>query len=163
MRGTEGANKTWDDANNAIMTYTELGRVDGEWSAGLCASWKVNGEVTGRSIHLTGTGRLLVNRQEARYVKQSYVAEGGSPWYRIWSDGWVEQGGSLTISGDTTLSYVTPFAYMRGEARNILITPAAGDFGGLNIAAREESTTTFTVFGSGWHGIVRFSWYTCGF
>lgn len=160
---TDGANKTWDSATNAIMAYQELGRVDGEWSAGLCAGWKVNGEVTSRSIHITGTGRLLVNRQEARYVKQSYIAQDGTVWYRIWSDGWIEQGGTLTVSGDITLAYPTPFAYMLGEVRTILITPSAGDFGGLDIAAREASTTSFTIFGSGWHGVARFSWYTCGF
>lgn len=160
---TDGVNKMWDDVNNAIMSYTEFGRVNGEWSTGWCASWKVNGASTGHSIHLTSTGKLLVDKQEVRYVKQSYVAEGGSPWYRIWSDGWIEQGGSLVISSDTTLTYVTPFAHTIGEARNILITPAAGDFGDINIAAREDSPTTFTVFGSGWHGVVRFSWYTCGF
>lgn len=38
-------------------------------------------------------------------VVQNYV--NGTDWYRVWSDGWIEQGGLATVSGSTDLASVT--------------------------------------------------------
>ena len=44
----------------------------------------------------------------ARTVIETY--NNGSNWYRIWSDGWVEQGGVITArSNGTTINFLKPF------------------------------------------------------
>lgn len=160
---TEGTGKTWANATNATMVYHELIHTDTEWMVGMCGGWKVNGEITTHSLHLAGSGKLMVDRQEVRYVKQSYLAGDLTKWYRLWSDGWIEQGGTLVASGDSTINYPTPFAYNLGEIRTLIVTPASGNYGNFDFIAYEANNTSFNLVGSGWGGAVRFSWFVCGF
>lgn len=160
---TEGTGKTWDNATNATMVYHELIREGSEWLAGVCGAWKVKGEITTHAIHVNGSGKLLVNRQEVRYVKQSYLAGDLTKWYRIWTDGWIEQGGTLVASGNSTINYPTPFVSSLGEIRTLMVTPASGNYGNLDFAAFEANNTSFNLVGSGWNGTVRFNWFVCGF
>jgi len=37
------------------------------------------------------------------------VWRSGASWYRKWSDGWIEQGGSGVYAGNVTINYPTPF------------------------------------------------------
>lgn len=163
LEWTGGTNKTWSNATDAIMVYHELLKSGGEWMAGICGGWKVNGEVTTHGLHLAGSGKLMLDRQEVRYVKQSYRAGDLTSWYRRWSDGWIEQGGTLVTSGDYTLTYPTPFANNLGETRTLMVTPASGNYGNLDFAAYEASNTSFNLVGSVWSGAVRFNWFACGF
>ena len=43
------------------------------------------------------------------YITESY--QNGTSWYRVWSDGWIEQGGKTTISSSsgTTITFLKPF------------------------------------------------------
>lgn len=159
----EGTGKTWANASNVIMVYHEFVHTDTEWMVGMCGGWKVNGEITTHSLHLAGSGKLMVDRQEVRYVKQSYLAGDLTTWYRIWSDGWIEQGGTLVANGDSTINYPTPFANNWGEIRTLIVTPASGSYGNLDFAAYEANNTSFNLVGSGWSNAVRFSWFVCGF
>ena len=163
LEWTDGVNKTWNNATNATMVYHELMREGSEWLAGVCGGWKVNGEITTHAIHVNGSGKLLLDRQEVRYVKQSYLAGDLTKWYRIWSDGWIEQGGTFTASGDSTINYPTPFANNLGEIKTLMVTLASGNYGNLDFAAFEASNTSFNLVGSGWNGAVRFNWFVCGF
>lgn len=160
---TEGTGKTWNNATNATRVYHELMREGSEWMAGVCGAWKVNGVVTTHSLHLAGSGKLMVDRQEVRYVKQSYLAGDLTKWYRIWSDGWIEQGGTLVASDDSTINYPTPFANSLGEIRTLMVTPASGNYGNLDFVAFETYNTSFNLVGSGWKGAVRFNWFVCGY
>lgn len=159
----EGTGKTWANASNAIMVYHEFIHTATEWMVGMCGGWKVNGEITTHSLHLAGSGKLMVDRQEVRYVKQSYLAGDLTKWYRIWSDGWIEQGGTQVAGGDSTINYPTPFANNWGEIRTLIVTPASGSYGNLDFAAYEANNTSFKLVGSGWSNVVRFSWFACGF
>ena len=159
----EGTGKTWANASNVIMVYHEFVHTDTEWMVGMCGGWKVNGEITTHSLHLAGSGKLMVDRQEVRYVKQSYLAGDLTKWYRLWSDGWIEQGGTFTANGDSTINYPTPFANNLGEIRTLIVTPSSGNYGNLDFAAYEANNTSFNLVGSGWGGAVRFNWFACGF
>ena len=159
----EGTGKTWANASNVIMAYHEFVHVDAEWMVGMCGGWKVNGKITTHSLHLAGSGKLMMDRQEVRYVKQSYLAGDLTKWYRIWSDGWIEQGGTCVASGDTTINYPTPFGNSWGEIRTLMVTPASGNYGNFDFAAYEASSTSFNLVGSGWSGAVRFNWFVCGY
>lgn len=159
----EGTDKTWEDASNVIMIYHEFVHIDTEWMVGMCGGWKVNGEVTTHSLHLAGSGKLMVDKQEVRYVKQSYRSEDLTKWYRLWSDGWIEQGGTLVANGDSTINYPTPFVNNLGDMRTLIVTPASGNYGNLDFAAHEANNTSFNLVGSGWGAAVRFNWFACGF
>lgn len=159
----EGTGKTWANASNVIMVYHEFMHIGTEWMVGMCGGWKVNGEITTHSLHLTGSGKLMVDRQEVRYVKQSYLAGDRTKWYRIWSDGWIEQGGTFVANRDSTINYPTPFANNLGEIRTLMVTPASGNYGNLDFVAYEASSTSFNLVGSGWSGTVRFNWFVCGY
>lgn len=159
----EGTGKTWANASNVIRVYHEFVHIDTEWMVGMCGGWKVNGEITTHSLHLAGSGKLMVDRQEVRYVKQSYLAGDRTKWYRLWSDGWIEQGGTLVASDDSTINYPTPFANNWGEIRTLIVTPSSGNYGNFDFAAYEANNTSFNLVGSGWGGAVRFSWFACGF
>ena len=163
LEWNDGTGKTWDNAINAVRVYPGILNSGGEWMAGTCVGWKVNGDITQRSLLLAGNGKLMVNEQEARYVKQSYRSANNEAWYRIWSDNWIEQGGTLLVGSNSTLSYVTPFADYLGENRTLIVSPSDGAFGSLNAGAREASVTSFAIYGTGWGGPARFSWYACGF
>lgn len=159
----EGTGKTWENAHNVTRVYHELLRIGTEWMVGMCGGWKVNGEITTHTLHLTGSGKLMMDRQEVRYVKQSYLAGDLTKWYRIWSDGWIEQGGTFVASGDSTINYPTPFGNTRGEIRTLMVTPAGGNYGNLDFAAYEANSTSFNLVGSGWSGNVRFNWFVCSY
>lgn len=159
----EGTGKTWANASNVIMVYHEFMHTDTEWMVGMCGGWKVNGEITTHSLHLAGSGKLMVDRQEVRYVKQTYLARDLTKWYRIWSDGWIEQGGTFVASGDSTINYPTPFGNNWGEIRTLMVTPASGNYGNFDFVAYEANSTSFNLVGSGWSGAIRFNWFACGF
>lgn len=163
LEWAEGKGKTWANASNVIMIYHEFAHTDTEWLVGMCGAWKVNGKITTHSLHLAGSGKLMVDRQEVRYVKQSYLAGDYTKWYRLWSDGWIEQGGTLVASGNSTINYSTPFANSLGEIRTLMVTPASGNYNNFDFAAYEVNSTSFNLVGSGWSGAVRFNWFVCGY
>lgn len=163
LEWAEGTGKTWENASNVIMVYHEFIHTDTEWMVGMCGGWKVNGKVTTHSLHLAGSGKLMLDRQEVRYVKQSYMAEDLTKWYRLWSDGWIEQGGTFVANRDSTINYPTPFTNNLGEIRTLIVTPSSGNYGNLDFAAYEANNTSFNLVGSGRGNAVRFNWFACGF
>lgn len=40
--------------------------------------------------------------ESRRYVKETGKSSDGTSWYRVWSDGWIEQGGTYTASSPTS-------------------------------------------------------------
>ena len=158
----EGTGKTWANASNVIRVYHEFIHIGTEWMVGMCGGWKVDGALTTHSLHLAGSGKLMVDRQEVRYVKQSYLARDLTKWYRLWSDGWIEQGGTFVTNKDSTINYQTPFTNSSGDLRTLIVTPASGSYGNLDFAAHEATNTSFNLVGSGWSASVRFSWFACG-
>ncbi len=65
----------------------------------------------GMHISNSGHSSLSVNGNVVRYVKYTY--NNGPTWCRLWSDGWLEQGGALyDISGEgsvLTITFPRPF------------------------------------------------------
>ena len=48
----------------------------------------------------------LINLENRRYVVETWSE--GTEWYRVWSDGWIEQGGESNGGGET-LIFKKPF------------------------------------------------------
>lgn len=55
------------------------------------------------------SGKVIINNSVVSgFVKETWKS--GTQWYRIWSDGWIEQGGYLSWNGAwTTLTFNRPF------------------------------------------------------
>lgn len=95
-------------------------------------------------------------------VVQNYKS--GTSWYRVWSDGWIEQGGRVSISQDTqtTITLLKPFSdtnYTVLITANRSGTQTAGDG---NFTVEYVSTSQFK-----WSNGDDFSgngiWYACGY
>lgn len=162
----EGTGKTWENARNSIMIYHELIKDNtiGEWMVGLAGAWKVNNAITTHSLHIAGSGDIWVDRaKKLRYVRE-HGGSGGS-WWRVWSDNWIEQGGTTILSSNGTVSYSIPFNTFIGNSRNIQLTLVTeGKWWDLSsISALEVSTTGFQLSAITWTGDVRINWFACGF
>ncbi len=101
------------------------------------------------------------NLNSMKHIIEEYHS--GTQWYKIWSDGWIEQGGTFVASGDATINYPTPFANNWGEIRTLMVTPSSGNYGNFDFAAFEYNSASFKLVGSGWSGAVRINWFACGF
>lgn len=106
------------------------------------------------------------------YVVQNY--KNGANWYRVWSDGWIEQGGIITsgvsINGNGTQSLWTPFTDTK---YTLLLTPgvdatAAGfDTGTQGFVCYTRRTTSdfkwkITHTGTAYYANT-ITWYACGY
>ena len=101
-----------------------------------------------------------------RTVVESY--QSGSTWYRIWSDGWIEQGGeaSGTIANEITATYAKPFTKKPTVIHNqITIWASCGYIYRLSALettyAKFSNYTSYSTTGNGKTGHIR--WYACGY
>lgn len=86
---------------------------------------------------------------------KAYVTEtwrSGAQWYRRWSDGWLEQGGSLNLAvrtggaeSDRTFSLPTAFS----NATYTTFTTGEGGFGWGTLKIVSQTTSSVTVAGTG--------------
>lgn len=99
---------------------------------------------------------------KARMVVDAYKS--GTSWYRVWSDGWIEQGGRVSISQDTqtTVTLLKPFS---DTNYTVLITASRSGTqtdGDGNFTVEYVSTSQFK-----WSNGDDFSgngiWYACGY
>lgn len=140
--------------NGASRTYIESSKViDGTATYGLIESYT---DLNGNHSYYIG-GNLVKG-----FVKSTYKS--GTSWYRIWSDGWIEQGGRVSISQDTqtTVTLLKPFSdtnYTVLITANRSGTQTAGDG---NFTVEYVSTSQFK-----WSNGDDFSgngiWYACGY
>ena len=108
----------------------------------------------------------LENHGAGATVVKSY--RNGTEWYRVWSDGWLEQGGQVTkvIKGDIT--FLKAFKYMPMVVTSV--SQAYNVSGGGFIMNQAISTTSFSYKTSIWgeDGLIYsgysedFTWYACG-
>lgn len=86
--------------------------------------------------------------------------QNGNNWYRIWSDGWVEQGGFVYVpSSDITITFLKPFA----DRNYIVVAGASSNTNVVNVNqndARTPTSTRFDMSGSNQGGAL---WYACGY
>lgn len=88
-----------------------------------------------------------VNAASRGYVVDSY--HNGTDWYRIYSDGWIEQGGSIAFSSSTykaTFNFIKPFSTIPTVFTGIISNPTGDAYTGN----KEPTTSSVTVFAGGW-------------
>ena len=91
---------------------------------------------------------------EVQVIIETYV--NGTSWYRIWSDGWCEQGGSYTTSG--TYTFLKPF-----KDTNYCLT--TGSFSSEDQAVTYVRDALYNRTATGFTTLVgaKQTWYACGY
>lgn len=107
--------------------------------------------------------------ESRRHVRETGKSSDGSSWYRLWSDGWLEQGGTAvkTVLNGTTSTISLPFAYKDASysIRGIGVK-RKGYYGYASIEQDSVTKSSFTYAGmanASYDGVVKFYWYTCGY
>ena len=66
-------------------------------------------------------------------------------WYRIWSDGWIEQGGFIEISSANTWTNKTLHKAMADSYYDVKLQPVGSSTSTFTVKAGDSSTNTSTV------------------
>ena len=104
------------------------------------------------------TGRVAV-------IVQNY--KNGNSWYRVWSDGWIEQGGiveSIPSNGTKTVTFLKAFTTTNYYINCNQPMKATYSFETCGITTR--ATTSFTVHQKSYNGdggAFNSAWYACGY
>lgn len=128
----------------------------------------------GQSQHIlrgTTDGRLLWREQNMIFVKESWVS--GTSWYRVWSDGYIEQGGWYGASASAltdkfiTIQLFKPYQTTNYYSTNIIrYTGSTGNWGSGCGGVGANTTTTVQFMFDGLDGsspVTGFYWMTNGF
>ena len=97
--------------------------------------------------------------ESRRYVKETGKSSDGSSWYRVWSDGWIEQGGTYTFSGNNQYP-VTFSKKMTTTNYHSTVT------GGYNAVSNHGFGYCYDKTTSGFKAVVvepSGTWYVCGY
>lgn len=97
--------------------------------------------------------------ESRRYVKETGKSSDGNSWYRKWSDGWLEQGGSV----EGTPSSVTYLKQFKDVAYTLLCAPISVRDSNERphyLFANEKTPNGFK-FASQTH--ISMEWYACGY
>lgn len=97
--------------------------------------------------------------ESRRYVKETGKSSDGTSWYRVWSDGWIEQGGTYT-SSDNNEYPITLSKKMTTTNYHSTVT------GGYNTTSNHGFGYCYDKTTSGFKAVViepRGTWYVCGY
>lgn len=111
---------------------------------------------------INGTVRLPKRTTEHGDLIKSYSS--GSDWYRIYSDGWCEQGGVSQSAGDNTQNTIMLLKSYKDTNYSILFAQNAGVEGSYTngCTAKDKTTSSFVlVYRTG--GTASFYWQACGY
>lgn len=114
------------------------------------------------------TTRSTASDGKIAAVVQNY--RNGTSWYRVWSDGWIEQGGYLANTANNysgtkfTITFLKPFkntnyCFMRTDK---YARPANMTYPNLNGTYNTKSTNKITLPGDGTYNS-GLDWYACGY
>ena len=110
--------------------------------------------------NVTILGNVIPNNGSGATVKQTYKS--GTTWYRVWSDGFIEQGGTVAISEWQIPTITLPKAFTN---TNYTICVSGISYSGSYHAIgclQAKTTTTFKHYFYNNQGINP-SWYACGY
>ena len=106
----------------------------------------------------------LLNSKGIRTVVKTYTSD--TSWYRIWSDGWIEQGGietALTYTSTGIVNFLYPFA-----TTNYVITTsdnrasAQNSQGHFNLNNKSTTGFNWNLIATETDFVNTLNWYACG-
>ena len=148
--------------NLQTNTLVQNGKA-GSSPLGFCPLGVVYATPVGNSAFITGFDCFYptLNAPMHPIVQETYRS--GTSWYRIWSDGWIEQGGILTSNSSlVTYNFVYPFAdtnYLISQTQN---SGNLGTQSNGSVISRVSNTQFNMLFSVQSTGLV-YSWYACGY
>ena len=84
----------------------------------------------------------------------------GTEWYRVWPDGWIEQGGLAAKGGSVTITFLKAFS----NTNYTVVATSVGTNGEIYAQCISKlSTTQMKISNSGGSANIPKSWYACGF
>ena len=98
------------------------------------------------------------------YVVESY--RNGTSWYRVWSDGWCEQGNDYTYvpaNGGATVTLLKPYS-MNNSAYSVFVDKCTANYSSAqsnSVAVRISASQIWLSVGGGADEYAQ--WYTCGY
>lgn len=120
------------------------------------------------AVATSGSYNDLANKPNIPATPNAYVTKTyrrGDSWYRKWSDGWIEQGSTVTLSsGGQSVNLVTPFS--SSSSYKVVGQVCIGD--GSSSAqynafdVRSQTSSTFTAK-KGCQEWLDVAWYACGY
>ena len=94
----------------------------------------------------------------ARTVIETYI--NGANWYRVWSDGWKEQGGEAGASNRITVTFPKAFS----NTKYTVVATSIGTGGEIYAQCiQHTSATQMTIYNLGGSATLAKSWYACGY
>lgn len=126
-----------------------------------------SGSDPNHTMEFRNDGYLNIDGKKMVYVYETWSS--GTSWYRVWSDGWIEQGGSKagSLTGGAVQTFTLPKAYKNTSYIIMGIGVKRSNLWGY--ASIEENSVTKNSFkyagmgSSPQDGIINFYWYTCGY
>lgn len=118
--------------------------------------------ISGTTVTVTfndGATKTLTT-QDRPSDSKAYIVEtyhNGTEWYRVWSDGWIEQGGWFYKDRDVAkqITFLKPFA---NTDYTIAITTTWDN--GSEARVESNTETSFSVYTDSWH--YKAYWVCCG-
>ena len=112
--------------------------------------------LTNRWTTSKATTTSSASKARPAVVIQNYVS--GKNWYRIWSDGWIEQGGLINLSGDpnSTITFLKAFS----NTNYTIVSAADGYNSTANLGITAKYTNKVTMDNSYQSD---YNWYVCGY
>ena len=150
---------TLPDASGTLTLSSQLATV-----ATSGAYNDLSGKPTLAKVATSGSYNDLSNKPSIPSTPQGYITQtwrSGNNWYRVYSDGWIEQGGVITghnVSGDYSINK----AYTSASSWWLQCTSQGPKVGGddYSLVVHAISTSKFQKRGENATG---FMWYAYGF
>lgn len=129
---------------NTLETITPKKVILKNGTEGYLTPWVDNtmsaDEITASLANKVNTADL----EEVQCVVETY--QNGASWYRVWSDGWCEQGGTFTWSDNGTKGPITLLKPMGSNTYSVTCqTIGAGSDGSDTINIYSRSNTNFYI------------------
>ena len=110
--------------------------------------------------NLNNTGNAAasnLNSKGIRTVVETY--RNGTNWYRVFSDGWIEQGG-FSPNGSYIVTFLKPFT----DASYTALCTFQDSYSSNSLAIKDRTNTSFTINrGTAATDIGSKAWYACGY
>lgn len=94
------------------------------------------------------------------YIVETYRS--GTEWYRVWSDGWKEQGGRLQINASTYID-ITFLKAFTDRSYMLSFSHSVAGTGGQAESYAQQSTSTYFRLGNSCGNSQYFTWSACGY
>lgn len=154
-----------DNTGNALTDTTKWKKLElggAEWGS-------ISGDIseqTDLQQALTAKLNSDFSNSQKPYITETY--QNGDSWYRVWSDGWIEQGGKTTIptASGTTINFLKSFSNTNYWCMaNLSATDLTSAYYEVGVVKGSKQTTSMTILSRnyGQDDIREYYWQAKGF